>query len=259
MVSFGEKCKYDCKYCYSFSRSFEGYPSRSTEQIFSKISILDEKNFDIIYVSCDMDSFVNQERALALLQKLSLLNKHIHFTTKSVLRSDIIDQINIVRKKLKKNGLFLIPAITIATIGSTAHYEPYPIARPVERAELLHKFKSLGFKTILAVRPFLPFVKISDYKQIIDIASSSCDAILGGVFYFDTAGDVERRLGGSIEEYNLTKLPFIKDSDIWKMYEGRKEQSFFTQYCRDLGKPFFMDSESALTYLCAKQNPEKRY
>jgi DNA repair photolyase len=246
MVSFGEKCAFKCKYCYTSAPTFENYPNRDTDQIVDAIRDFPDKNFENIYVSCDMEAFVDQKRAIELIEKLATLDKDIHFTTKMNLSDTTIRSIARINDELNQNGRMLIPAITICAMKSSKELEPYPIPPPYERIKTIIKLSEKGLKVILAMRPFLPSVSISEYKEILDRTAKHIECVLGGVLFLDLEGSIEKMLGYSIKNFKLQPMYFIDKPGMWKVYMGEREQRFVEEYCKYLMKDFFMTSPPAI-------------
>lgn len=246
MVSFGEKCVFKCKYCYTLPSCFENYPKLNIDQIINAVKNFPEKNFENIYISCDMDAFENQQRAIELIEKLAVLNKDIHFTTKTILSDVTIERIANINYELIQKGRMLIPAISICAMESSKKLEPDPIPTPLERIETIIKLKEKGLKVILAIRPFLPSVRISEYKEILDCTANYIEAVLGGTLFFDLEGTIEKRLGYNIEDFRLQPMYFIDKPGMWKVYIGHRERNFVENYCKHMEKDFFMTSPPAI-------------
>lgn len=246
MVSFGEKCVFDCKYCYTFAPAFENYPRRNADQIVKSLKSFPNRNFDNVYISCDMEPFVNQKRAVKLIEKMVTLQKDIHFTTKMCLSEDTIARLERLNDGLNQKGHMLIPAVSICAWESSRKLEPSPIPTPYERIETIMRLKENGFRVILAMRPFLPSVAISEYKEILDLAAKHVECVLGGVLFFDLDGNIERRLGYCIRNFEIQPMYFVDKPNIWKVYVGEREKTFIKDYCGHLMKDFFMTSPPAI-------------
>lgn len=246
MVSFGDTCTFKCKYCYTFAKSFSNYPKKSANEIVDAVARFPNQNFENIYISCDTDSFVDQNRAIDLIEKLSSLKRNIHFTTKVTLSSITIEKLASLNEKLKENNRIIIPAVSICALDSFEKLEPHPIPTPLERVELIKKLYKKDFKVILAMRPFLPIVPVHEYKKIIDIVAPFIESVLGGAFYFDPEGVIEKRLGMKINEFQLSPLYFVEKPGLWKKYSGKNEELFVKEYCQKTNIDFFMTSPPAI-------------
>jgi DNA repair photolyase len=245
MVSFGEKCVFKCKYCYTSASTFENYPNRNADLIVDAIRNFPDRNFENIYISCDMEAFVDQKRAIELIKKLVTLDKDIHFTTKMILSDTTIESIARINDELNQNGRMLIPAITICAMESSKELEP-DIPSPHERIETIIKLNEKGLKVILAMRPFLPSVGLNEYKEILDLTAKHIESVLGGMLFLDLEGNIERKLGLNIENFQLQPMYFIDKPGMWKVYIGEREQRFVEEYCKYLKKDFFMTSPPAI-------------
>lgn len=252
MVSFGEKCALNCKFCYTFSSDFENYPKRNIYEIVKSLKEFPDQSYKTIYVSCDMESFINQSRATELIENLSTLNRSIHFTTRMNLTEATIGRLKKVNDYLMEKNLMLIPAISVSSFQNSIYFEPPPTPSPLERIETIKILHKNNFKVILALRPFLPIVNLNEYKEILDYTAEYVECILGGVFYFDQEGILENRLGIKISDYEISSLDFIENSKLWKIYKGTREKDFIEQYCKQLNKNFFMSSTPAINWIKSK-------
>lgn len=253
MVSFGEPCSFSCKYCYTRSGSFENYQQRSASEIIEALRHFPKDSYDYIYVSCDMEPFVDQARALDLLSVLSELDKTIHFTTKAKLSSKTIAELGNINNRMKRLGTLLIPAVTITSWESSPLLEPNPIPGPEERLATIRALWQSGLDVVLALRPFLPFVTLDEYRKIIDFSAEYIACVLGGVLYFDQDGVMEKDLGHQIPDYITAPMNFVDRPGRWKVYLGEDKRFFLESYCNSLGIPFFMTSTPAMKFLSTRK------
>ncbi|MCX6803298.1 MAG: radical SAM protein [Candidatus Diapherotrites archaeon] len=254
IVSFGQKCCFDCKYCYTFSKNFDNFTKRSAKEIFKALQKLDCKKFDTIYLSCDMEPFVNEKEAVKLIMLLSGLGKNIHFTTKKVLSKSTLNSLVKINNALQKKGCLLIPAVTIAAMKSASFLEPAPIPSVEDRINFIKTLSKCGFKVIFAMRPFLPVVGLEEYKGLIDLVKNDVACVLGGIFYFDSEGVIEGRIGCKINLCEESLMDFVDNYSKWYVYSGEKEREFVNAYCAKNNIKFFMRSKPAINYICGQFN-----
>ena len=102
------------------------------------------------------------------------------------------------------------------------------------------------------MRPFLPSISSDEYKEILNITSKYIESVIGGVLFFDLDGNIERRLGYKINNFQLRPMYFIDKPGIWKVYLGESQQHFVESYCKYLEKDFFMTSPPAIARIKQK-------
>ncbi len=102
------------------------------------------------------------------------------------------------------------------------------------------------------MRPFLPTVGLNEYREILDLTAGHIECVLGGEFYFDLDGIVEKRLGVTIDNFELERLHFIENPTTWKVYKGVRERSFVEEHCKYLDEKFFMTSSPAIKWIKSK-------
>ncbi len=246
MVSFGEPCVYACRYCYASAPPFKGYPRRAGQEIIKAVEGYAPDSFDNIYVSCDMESFVDQRRALDLLEGLMVFRKTIHFTTKVPLCDDIVGSIAQLDTVARTWGGMVIPAVSICATSSASRLEPPPVPSFEARFDLVRRLSAKGLRVVLAMRPFIPTVPLSEYDEILGSLAGHIDCVLGGVLFADLGGLIERRLGSRLGDCDERLMYFVEQPQRWKVYEGTRERAHVAARCREIGLEFYMTSPPAI-------------
>lgn len=263
MISLGplskqRKCPYDCAFCYSQG----GFKSYAKMEIKDIVSYLDEvrNKFDIIYVSGDTDSFAppRTKKGLALLNTVSTkFDCDLLFTTRTIFDKNELAMLGDIQKRLARKNRTFFGCISISRLHSAPHIEPKPIPNPQSRVEMLQAFKQLGLVSVLALRPFLPIIPISEYINIVSVCQSFVDFVLGEVWYVDQAGVIERRVfkGGTPIEISFTSrvMDFGINKTIWKVWEATDVERHVHSFCDSIGLPFFMRSKPAVEFMRNKK------
>lgn len=257
MVSLGalnkkRHCTYSCPFCYVQS-DFLSYPNFSISEIIEWLSKSSNDPFDIVYLSGDTDSFAppRTNQALQLLEELQTIGKDVLFTTRMVLDNSSLNKLGNLVEGYRKQSLKVYGCVSVAQ-KSVPILEPAPISPPIDRIMQLQRFKDLGLITILAIRPFIPIVPLSDYKWILEESYKSVHAVLGENWYFDQEGFLETKVLGpskKVEDYTLTKMPFDCNEAIWKVYNGIHIQKFIEDWCQLANLPFYMRSKPAIEWI----------
>jgi hypothetical protein len=264
MVSLGpltrrKHCPYSCPFCY-VRAGFAKYSFVSIPDTVRWIRGV-RQPYDVIYVSGDTDSFAPPRTAegLALLTALLEFNTDLLFTTRAVLDDGSLDHLGEIARELNRRGNRMIACVSVAQL-SVPRLEPRPMAPPLERLEQLKRFRSLGAATVLAMRPFLPVVPVSDYTSLVNFAKGAADIILGEAWYVDEGGILERAVLGAPAPAGLMQpsdMDFNDNSIRWKTYEPPEVIEAVTAECERLGIPFFMRSRPALDWLRGNQRIER--
>lgn len=257
MISLGplspkKYCTYSCPFCY-VNTDYLSYASMPVSEIIEWIKEC-RQPFDIIYVSGDTDSFAppRTNMGIELLEALCVFEIDLLFTTRAILSPEHLDRLLQIRKHLAGRNRHLFGAISIAQL-TFPHIEPRPIRSPTERLAQLRMFKSLGLATILAVRPFLPIVPISEYLEIVDRAKDFADVVLGETWYADKNGLLEKGVFRGPTPLNVEfverKMDFDDCDAIWKVFEAKEVEREMKSYCDSLNIPFFMRSRPAVEWI----------
>ncbi len=264
MISLGplsdkQYCTYMCPFCY-VQAGFLSYQNLDITSIYDWL----EKNtskFDIIYISGDTDSFAppRTHLALKLLEKLLQLRKDVLFTTRAVLNEEDMCWLSNIAKMYLEKKVMLIGCVSI-TSWATEGLESSNVPSPKERVEEIRRFKDMGIIPILAMRPFIPVVPITDYQLILEKTFGLVEAVLGESWYVDINGIIERRTLGNrlIEQFTLCDMPFDDNAKEWKRYDGMAQKRFCEEWCKQHGVAFFMRSMPAVRYIKERHKEYER-
>jgi DNA repair photolyase len=120
-LSANKHCPYSCAFCYV--QKGGDFPSYANREISEIITYLQEhtKEYDIVYISGDTDSFAppRTEKGLELLQALvNELDVDIQITTRFVFSSEQLQKIAAINQQLMSKGKKLIISISISRFYS---------------------------------------------------------------------------------------------------------------------------------------------
>jgi len=255
MVSLGplspkKYCTFSCPFCYVHA-DFSSYESFTPSQIFDWLNSKESSSFDIVYVSGDTDSFAPPRtlEGLELLECLIKLKKDILFTTRMVFNDNHLDRLESLAEQGAKNGNLIIGCTSIAQLEQP-YLEPKPIPPPYLRIKQLSDLHDRGIVSVLAMRPFLPVVPLTEYENLLDLAIGKADIVLGEVWYADQAGKLEQKvLGGKLQNYVQKKMDFDSNESIWHVYMADDVREMCEQWSLSTGIPFFMRSKQAIEWI----------
>jgi|GEM_PF-5275584 len=184
-------CTYKCRFCY-VNGPYQKYAARSPDEIMEWLSERREQ-YDIVYVSGDTDSFARPRTAdgLSLLTRLAELDCDVLFTTRYVFSPQECAVLAGLQSRMRGANRLLIPCVSVAQVNHP-RLEPPPVPTPEARLDQLKRFHALGFTTILTIRPFIPYLAAGEYADIVHRGADHCDAILGGNWYTDPDGHIDR-------------------------------------------------------------------
>lgn len=263
MVSLGplshkKYCTYSCPFCYVHT-DFLSYASMTIEETINWLKE-NSKDFDIIYVSGDTDTFAppRTNAGIELLERLTDFHVDILFTTRAVFNHEQLLKIERINNKQKQNGKLLFGCISIAQL-THQYLEPKPIPPPIQRIEQLGRFLDIGLVSVFAMRPFLPVIPIEEYHQLIDLSYGKFHILLGEVWYADKGGILE---AGVIKDvalevhYSEHNMDFDENTVIWKVFEANEIKQSVENKCLELNIPFFMRSKPAIEWARNKFNKQ---
>ena len=261
MISLGpltktKHCPFGCAFCY-VQDGFTKYDTLNDDDIINFLK-QNKKNYNIIYVSGDTDSFAEPrtERALGLLYRISSeLNCDLLFTTRATFNDKNHALIKKIIDKQHEKGKELFASISVTRYSDETKYiEPDPIPSPDDRLNEIIKLKKLGATTILAMRPFLPVVDPNDYIKMLDKTKGFVDIALGEKFYFKAGSVVENRVFGNSEialnveggNFCLEKMEFDLSDGDWICWNPEGYEKIVREHSEKLGVIFSLHSSDAI-------------
>jgi hypothetical protein len=267
MVSLGplhnkRYCTYSCPFCY-VNADYSSFGSHDLDDIVDWIG-RQSSNFETIYVSGDTDSFAppRLSKGIELLETLQReFDKDLLFTTRALFDNCALDRVARLTDLQRRKKKWLFGCVSIAQF-SVPHIEPRPVPNPRSRAAQLGEFRRRGLVAVLALRPFLPNVPLSDYSQIMDLCEGGIDIVLGEDWYADINGVLESAVLGpssprTAVNIKVAKMPFDSNEADWRVYKLDVHETYVRSACDQRGLPFFMRSQPALDHWRRAHEPEE--
>lgn len=256
-LTSGTYCTYKCTFCY-VNGPYQKYAKRSVEEILAWLQAR-TAGFDMIYVSGDTDSFAppRTAEALRLLEGLLPLGHDVLFTTRYVFSADERTELLRIQAEYLADKRLLIPCISVSQLAHPG-LEPHPIPSPEERLAQIEWLHRNGFKVILTIRPFLPYVDATEYVEIARRGGPHCSAILGGNWYTDPGGIIDEKTRLSVGSFasglslaDARKGPLDSAmSDLeWLESPHPLAERLVAEEAELIGTPFFMRSTPAIEHL----------
>lgn len=254
-ISNNRYCPYQCRFCY-VQGPFPKYASATVDEIVRWLHEQRE-HYDIVYISGDTDSFAppRTDEGLDLIEALLSLKVDALFTTRHVFSDPELERLRDITTRYRAQGLLLIGCISISQLHHP-ELEPPPIKSPQCRTQLLHQLQARGVITALTIRPFIPSLPASEYAEIASMGSEFADVVIGGDLYLDSEGTIREAIraatkSGDLESstQNVAALDFSLSDEDWVTLEHPKAVEQVNAVCEALGKPFFMRSPKAISWI----------
>jgi len=254
-ISNSSYCPYRCRFCY-VQGPFPKYASATVDEI---VKWLDERRdlYDIVYISGDTDSFAQPrtEEGLNLIEALLRLKVDVLFTTRYVFSGSELERLGSISSQYRAQRQLLIGCISISQMHHP-QLEPAPIQSPYRRSQLLSEMQRLGVVTALTIRPFIPSIPAAEYREIALMAGDFGDVVLGGDLYLDSNGAVLDGIRAAAQSLDIDDslsrvraLDFSLSNDDWMTLSHPEAALQVRTACEELGKPFFLRSAGAISWI----------
>lgn len=254
-ISNSRYCPYQCRFCY-VQGPFPKYASATVDEIVRWLDARRDQ-YDIVYISGDTDSFAQPrtDEGLDLIEALLRLKVDVLFTTRYVFGDSELERLRHITTRYRKEGLLVIGCVSISQLHHP-ELEPPPIKSPYCRAQLLHQLQTRGIVTALTIRPFIPSLPASEYAEIATIGSESADVVIGGDLYLDSEGTIREAIRAATKivdteasKARIEALDFSLSGEDWVTLEHPQAAEEVNAVCEALGKPFFMRSPGAISWI----------
>lgn len=252
-------CTYRCPFCYvsvGFTRGGRHAPS----EVLDAVRSADLDGVDTVLVSGDTDSFA-PPRALEgvdLVRRLVELGRNIAFTTRALLPNEAWHALADVAETQQREGRWLT-AITSLTQWSVPRLEPPPIPSPASRLDQIGRFRAHGLRTGVALRPLLPVIPLSDYRELLERSALFADFALIGTWFCDTGGVLAEQTmdGEAVTEHEIiaSGMDFDSNKAEWCEYRSIEAEKWCVNRAQSLDFPIFHRSRDAFDWLTRSSSP----
>jgi DNA repair photolyase len=215
----GGACPLACAYCYTFSGDFRVFPKKMPEEIVSDLSSF-SNHIDLVQLGCDTELFLDQKRAVDLVDRLSYLRKDISFATKMYLSDRTIDSLADASKRMRTPRYSLpgtdndlVAFVSLIGFETARALEP-KAPSPERRIATIKRLYAAGIPTFVFVRPLLPSVSEDELNRLFDATAGFCDGYVVGKLYCDQ--EMLRKLGIGMAE-DRKKMDWSIDQRDWNV------------------------------------------
>lgn len=252
IVSFEGRCELNCKHCFALEQENE-YMRNDVDAI---VDSLDDKEFDIIYVSHNKENFWHAIDGVELCEKLyARYRKDMCITSRCVLDNEMFNRMVMLNNTMKNQGKRIfwcesVPALESASIIEDLNKVP----SPEKRIDFLGRLRANDIYAILSIRPLFPSEVIpnEEIKRLIEMAIGNVDAIITGGLI--TTEEIEKRLVLNYENWkylegNDSAYLVGAISGKARFVDVRDEIMSLRNCCEVCEIPFFEHSLQAINYL----------
>lgn len=251
-ISFDGYCPMNCRHCYTY----ELEKRMDTRTDIELIEELQQKKFDIIYLSQTYENFYEEEKGIALCEKLyQKYKKDIYIIARSKLSESGISALVKLNTVMKCNDNKLYFATSVCaneSYGITEDVSQCP--SPEERLEKLKQLHKNGVSTILLIRPLFPkeIISVVECKNLIKKSKGCIDAVISsGLIVTDR---ILEKLGLSADNLKYLQnghseyLANLKKEQV-RYLDVEEELMELEKFCNEMKIPFFRHSMPALNTL----------
>jgi DNA repair photolyase len=256
LVPVGEPCPFGCRYCYT--RSGEVGPARmEAEEILSRLlEFAQYTPFETIQFGYDGDPFARPERGIAMLQRLSMMNKHVNFSTKAMLEGATLEALSNIHHRMQASGRTLSALVSLSCWDSALAVEPHTPS-PAERMLTVANLKQIGIPVFIAIRPVLPQIADGEYERVvIEGILADSEGFIVGPLYADRRGQFVRFISSRVLEKTPSQtwvVSWSAHAPVWTRYEDPHRLQRLIQMIERWGGRAFQSSADVMRLIRHKE------
>jgi DNA repair photolyase len=187
-VSFGGKCPYRCRHCYTFCDNYQYDPISTVNDL---VKSLKEKEFSLVYISGHKENFVNPDDGLELCEEIfSSYYTDILLTTRNVFDNKQLKRLCNLNERMKLLNKDLFVCVSIPALQSYKKIESSSLVpSPDKRIDFIKRLYENDIYTILTIRPLFPdaFISVNEPLEILHKCKNYVSAVISsGIVVDDT-------------------------------------------------------------------------
>ena len=204
-------------------------------------------------LGCDTEFLQDIIQALHILERLSVMGKDISVITKLSLNDKFIANLARIDESLKSNGNFLTFSVSLACTDSKEKWEPH-VPTVVSRVETLRKVSETGIDTMVAIRPLIPDVPISELYQIVDMTKDYAFGYYSGPLYLkqlsvDTITAEELQALGCIASEEVEDVKWMPAGNRFLKIETPESMAYLKSKVEQSGRILFEGAADGMDFL----------
>jgi len=221
-------CPFGCTYCFANLLCFHDAKPN--------LDRIEARQAEILYPSCDTEVGLADHRIREIAELASISNaKAVSISTKRKLSGGFFAGLLELDKSLKSLGILLKVSVSISTKYQGNEIEK-GASSYLERLETASTLRMHDIPSSVNLKPILPFIKTSEYLEIVDDFINTCDNFMLGGLYLST----DTPFGKSIVErypHLISEKPvdWIPGKPIWTTCYDLKKVNTIIDYIRDRG------------------------
>ena len=235
-------------HCYTFNPKYKWSDQNSIDEILND---LNNKTFDVLYISGHKENFVDVNVGLELCEKLyDKFKCDLLITTRNIFNKKQITRLSNLNKKMKSDEKDMFFCISIPALSSHKKLESnLLIPSPNDRIEFLKQVHTANIYTMLTIKPLCPnnFIPTKEISEIIRKCYKYSSIILSSGIVVDEF--ILKRLNVSEKCFAGTKDKLMEclENDIDVTYvDVDSELKEIKKMCDKYSVPFFEHSMPAI-------------
>jgi len=223
-----------------------------TEEQFELIEKLPEE-IKLIMLGCDTEFFQNRRQSIEILERLAESKRDISVITKLPLSPEFIERLKEINSKLAQNGNLMAFSISLTGLKSAKFWEPR-VPSPEKRIETLRSAHNAGIKSMVALRPLLPAVPVSELEDIIKQTKDYCVGYYSGPLYLK---DLDDELLGDRSQLKIEELQphWMPEGNKFHKIEKPGQMEELITLIENHGKPLFEGAADGINYIKSNEEP----
>lgn len=217
-------CRANCLYCFA---KWQNAEAKHPKFAFEKLKKSDDDSV-IIYPCCDSEFF---EQDISLKDILKLKNRFIYvgISTKQMINTNQLNYLKLLDNELKREDRgFVKLSVSFSNKYSIDKLEkgtaPYR-----QRVKLLEQVQNMGIYTSAIIKPILPFITLTEYKEIIDDLAFIEKFVLGDLYVDINSRFYKEYIDGKYD-MSIRKVAWLNEPECWNVIEDVEKKHQLYKY-----------------------------
>ncbi len=240
-------CGASCSYCFAKWQNVESkHPIFAVEKL-----IKSDDDSVIIYPCCDSEFF---EQSIPLKDILKLKNRFIYvsISTKQMINTNQLNYLKLLDNELKReNRGFVKLSVSFSNKYYIDRLEKGTTTYR-QRVNLLEQVQNMGIYTSAIIKPILPFITLTEYKEIIDDLAFIKKFVLGDLYVDINSRFYKEYIEGKYD-VSIRKVAWLNEPEYWNVIEDVEKKRQLYEYIEKKSCEYFeSDNNLILSYIHKK-------
>lgn len=242
-----KRCAFGCTYCFA---DFTQYDAPASLEDVER-GWVDLGGVDVVYPACDVDLFAMRRRWAETMERSVQLDRSISISTKASLTVDQVQALGAWACEMRTRGRVLKVGVSASTMSRCSEIEPRA-ARWHERVSTLERLAEAGVPTALILKPLLPDIPVSEYRQMIDEACHYTGAVVLGDEYVDDERDMRRPSARGLSSgLSSRRVTWLTGSPHWLLREAGDRIDELAKHANSRGMSAYLSDLDLMDELIA--------